>query len=93
MPLSQALSYRSGQYDAFQVNNGSRLLHHFHAGLGWATEDLGEVAGLGGLCPPFVGTPQGAVVGGVCIVTVEDNAGNAWFFFQGATGNWEASKQ
>ena len=93
MPVSQAVTYRAGQYDFFQSSAG-RLVHRFHAALGWAEEDLQDVTGMGSLAPTFTSAaPAVAVVGGVVVVTVEDTAGNAWIFEQGATGNWAFTKQ
>ena len=88
MAVTQAVTYRAGQYDYFMVTGG-RLIHHWHAALGWAQEDVCNVLDLKDLAPTLTGQPQVAVLGGVCIVTAEDSTGKSWCFQQGATGGWE----
>lgn len=86
MAVSQPISFRPGQTDVFQVSDGA-LWHKWVGGEGAANESVGEVtqvpAGTN-----FVGQPQVAVIGGTCIVTVEDSAGHAHWFAQGPSGTW-----
>jgi hypothetical protein len=86
MAVSQAVSYRPGQTDTFQVSDGA-LWHHYVGSLGQATESLGAVAKVPA-GTNFVGQPGVSVIGGPYIVTVEDSAGHAWWFAQGPTGGW-----
>lgn len=91
VPLSQPLNYRPGQYDVFQIALGA-LFHYFYTAGAWHEENLGEVSGQGALAPHLQGTPSAAVIGGVCVVIVEDTNAAVWSYQQGATGPWEATK-
>jgi hypothetical protein len=88
MPVSQAVRYRPGQIDIFQVWQGT-LLHKWTTdGLNWGNENVGQVAGA----PPgivFVGPPMVvASPGSICQVTVESDTGRVWYFVQGQTTGW-----
>jgi hypothetical protein len=85
MPVSQAVSYRAGQIDVFQVAGGA-LWHKWDQSGKWANESVTAAAGLNPQ-PSFPNqTPAVVILGSQCIVTVEDSGGRAWFFAQNASG-------
>lgn len=81
MAVSPIIEFKPGQLDAFQVAGG--VLWHKWARAGkWTNEAVQLPAGFG----PVTGTPEVAIIGGACWVTVEDASGKACAFVQTASG-------
>jgi len=88
MGISTAVSFRAGQVDVFQVKAGT-LWHKWDIAGNWSNESVAKAAGLNPQ-PTFPDqVPSVSLLGGQCIVTVEDDGGRGWFFSQNAKrGGW-----
>jgi hypothetical protein len=95
MPVSQAVNFKPGQNDVFQVSFGV-LWHKWLRGGGWGNESL---TGPFSVVPITSGVklpdqePQVAILGTQCVVTVQDEAGSVWYFAQDASSSgWGVNK-
>ena len=86
MPVSPVFSYRANQRDVFQVS-ANALWHKWEIGSKWYNENVGFVAGVGPVQFPNQ-VPQVTILGGQCLVTVEDSTGHVYYFAQGVSGPW-----
>ncbi len=86
MPVSQAVNFKPGQTDVFQVSFG-QLWHKWLQADGWHNECL---TGPFSVIPNTTGVklpdqvPMVSVLGSQCTVTVEDTAGRGWYYAQDA---------
>ena len=95
MPVSQAVSFKPAQTDVFQVSFGT-LWHKWLTGGQWQNEPLTGPFSVN----PYTRavkvpdqTPEVAVVGTQCIVTIEDASGRAWYLAQDQTmTEWGANE-
>ena len=78
---SPVFQFKAGQLDVIQVSGGY-VWHKWNGGGGWANEVLPKPAGV-----TYTGTPEVAVLGGACWVTVEDTNSHVWTFLQTSTGS------
>lgn len=84
MPVSEAVTFKPGQIDVFQVSFGT-LWHKWLTAEGWQNEVL---TGPFSVIPVTRDTtlaeqsPAVAVIGGQCIVTVEDVSERVWYLAQ-----------
>lgn len=86
MAQSPVFQFKAGQLDVVQVSGGY-VWHKWNQGAAWSNEVLPRPAGV-----TFTGTPEVAIIGGGCWVTVEDTNGRAWTFLQTSTGStWNES--
>ena len=92
------ISFKAGQLDVFQVNNGF-IWHKWNVGGNWYNECLGgpfggNASGTQNTKATFTGTPQVSFEYGVAVeLTVEDSTGYVWYFVQQATsGAWGYNK-
>ena len=87
--VSPVVNFKSGQADVFQVSGGN-LWHKWLASGQWHNECL--AGPLGGVAVKAAVTipdqpPQVAVLGGQCIITVEDSTGKVWYLAQAASSS------
>ena len=94
VPVSPAISFKLNQQDVFQVSGGT--LWHKWLGAGtWYNEAVcGPSGGASKARATFPDqTPQVAIIGNQCVVTVEDSSNGCWYFAQGTTtGTWGANR-
>ena len=90
MPVSPAISFKSGQTDVFQVSGGN-LWHKWKVGTAWLNECVaGPVGGVSKATATFPDQePKVSILASQCLVTVEDSAGRVWYFAQAvSSGSW-----
>ena len=92
---TQAVTYKPGQTDVFQVNYGV-VWHKWLQAVGWGNEQL---SGPFSVIPITKGVKfpdqacQVAILGTQCVVTAVDEAGRIWLFVQDAKSDgWGISQ-
>ena len=89
MAVSPVVNFKPGQADVFQVSGGN-LWHKFLFAGQWHNECLaGPLGGVAVKSPVTIPdqVPQVAVLGGQCIITVEDSAAKVWYLAQAAASS------
>jgi hypothetical protein len=80
MAVSEAVTFKAGQLDVFQVSIGA-LWHKWCIAGVWKNESVPLPAGV-----TLTGTPEVSVIGGAVYVMVEDTTAKVWCCMQTADG-------